>query len=852
MSGDIKEQNQVLYNEEDDDLFNKEVVANHSTSIYGTNIKKDVKKVNNSGRKNNTNWDNNDETIREIEKKFDGILQDSMFKDKGIVVDYYKKNKIPSQVAISMMMIHHADKWKDASTLQKESTAVWNNSLITQEMLRHCVNEQIFLQTFRKIGKSQCKQTPYNFPISPKHINVNKTMIKDDLLKLQANLNSYDNIISTVVKTNAQNQMVSADKAAIDVAKYGCGFLSKVITKANELLEFWSNYSVGVYPCVSNSLYAGNYHDLFAFILLLNLYKDKRQKRNGSEVRDYATDYKKKSADDILEYEKGRPGATYTIKKEPTNPVQGIPGWTGEYDDKGYPIFSKEDDSKGHVFKHGNPSGTGKNKDRTTTTVTETTSSFEFYEEPKYDVVLKPSLNNKLVLITDPALFAHKITGSVAKGISMLCKAGVFPENVFNKLRLCHPGNGLIYKISLIKKGFGYTLDKKYKSFSAMNETQFAQSAFIFDMGLAVRKCKETVDIYNNLKTNMPSCFFTGKPPVQSTSAIDMKYLEDNGFVRSRIMNILYRNYDHLKCLARRHIVKALTDKMLQSYCNQTNKVLLPSSWVVKESRELGKWSEFAKAPQRGQFIPMVDGPTVGVFQTCLAYDKEIIGNVDEAIDTYLETKNSTQTSVPYGNNGEYPAKNSGSLIKNVTYYDFGGYYFPGENDNPENFIMEASETEGMDVVNISRLAFSNADENYYKEVNIITNVKDAMFSIPKKFMTQMYNLGQIIVSVASSVKPSEQHSINEDTHAADLPVLLAAALYGEFSKIQQELTEDLTKYLSHQDFLSTLNKFLTKIKESDIKDQGQEVMGFSIAYIFFVTLGIMGKVYDKIPKPKQ
>ena len=418
--------------------------------------------------------------------------------------------------------------------------------------------------------------------------------------------------------------------------------------------------------------------------MLLTLYKDKRSGRAEIEAKDYSKISEKKKASDILQMDGGRKEVKYTLEfhKEGIPKQQGLKGFTGRLDGDGNPIFSSDDESKRGPINHGEKSS----NDYIPKTTQVTKSGFSYYKEPSFNVVLKPSFNNKLVLVTDIDLFIHKISKKVAKGICMLCNAGIFPSNVFTKLRLCHMGNGLIYKIGITKNGFSYNIDRKTRSFGAMPDTQFAQTSFLIDASVAIRKSIQTKNQFDLLKQKAPN-LLTNFNPSSAEKLVNAGLINDCQFVIPDLLIQNLKSYNSLICYARRHIIKAVTDKILAKYIERVPNVRLIKEWKTKGSNSLSDWTLFNKPYGDGEYEVVFSEPKGYTYNEYVTKNYKTCQDVNKAVSVYSHYSAYQIPTIHYTNRGDSSKLKEEDILTKVKYLDHDCFIFPVDNMDGQTFF---------------------------------------------------------------------------------------------------------------------------------------------------------------------
>lgn len=346
--------------------------------------------------------------------------------------------------------------------IKAEQKAVVANTLLVSSLLMTGMGPG-FTSVIRECRRSQCKQSIYNFPINPKRVGFNFENIRKNLEEIGEAIKNRHGIIDEMQKHSRKQIKFSDGNEVLKImSDAGAVFAKEIVFKATQLFKTQLNENKYGYPSVYHSLSDGDYTEIFAFNLLMYLYKiDKNAPIESEGKYDQEARMKEVTIEDVYPYDPGAKGSEQE-KREPRYALSG---------DKGKGEFNMK------VLQGGSNISTNVKKGSKGSY----TRSFGWTQEPTHQCILRPTRTEKIMLLTDPTYFMYQITPQISKGLALLCKLKILPEQTFTRTKICSRFSGAIYDISITKKGLKLSLDNKLRSFASMDTLNWGQYSLFVD-----------------------------------------------------------------------------------------------------------------------------------------------------------------------------------------------------------------------------------------------------------------------------------------------------------------------------------------------------------------------------------
>ena len=654
--GDSKIEPEQNFFTEDDNVDIESI--SDPTTVYGTKIT-----AANDGKRSAT-WeyfdsntersDDNDikllssnaEQIKADEKdkfKKDG---DATVTDPAEFEKYYSTLKIASKPSLIIHVTHRSGLYtRNLEVIKKEAYNCINVNNIVESVFRSYVPVSL-VRVQRNIGRSQCNQSVFNFPINNERLLYSPASVKDHLIELQYNINNAQTIIGDIINKTKRNDSVfeEATENAKTVVGYGQKYASEIVIKAGKLLDQILAVSPYIYPSINNHLYIGDYTDLFAFCLLSYLYKVDRT-RKATEINNFADDYTKTDYKDILEFHRG-----FKSSQKETKDGYSAPGFLGRNDYENSEITKEA--STNLTYVNQNTRGFTTSNSVKPVRTTESSGSNPWYKERKVGVFMKPGRFQKLILFTDTNFFGWRMQESVLKGLAMMVKAKLLPEGMFTGFKICSLTSGALYDINWTKNGLRLKMNKCI-TYGNMSQSQFSQYACILDCSCARRINEATGNHIKEIYEMYPNAFYkvTNRYLDCHSAVIDLEILSSTYHFKLDIINSVYNKNIQLMCITRRHFTKALTDKPLEDYSKTANKLRYNLEILGKKMNDFKKWSsEFPIPPARGDYRNMTKDPDISVekYKKGLPYGETTNIDLERALNIYTNFYQQNQGKINY------------------------------------------------------------------------------------------------------------------------------------------------------------------------------------------------------------
>lgn len=559
---------------------------------------------------------------------------------------YYAGLKIASKPSQIIHVTHRSGLYTaKLDVIKKEAKNCININNIVESMFRLYVPAPL-VRVQRNIGRSQCNQSVFNFPINSERLLYSPASVKDHLIELQYNINNAQTIIGDIInKTKRDNSVFEeATENAKTVVGYGQKYASEIVIKAGKLLEQILTVSPYIYPSINNHLYIGDYTDLFAFCLLSYLYKVDRT-RKATEINNFADDYTKTDYKDILEFHRG-----FKSSQKETKDGYSAPGFLGRNDYENSEISKEASTNLTHVNQ--NTRGFTTSNSVKPVRTTESSGSNPWYKERKVGVFMKPGRFQKLILFTDTNFFGWRMQESVLKGLAMMVKAKLLPEGMFTGFKICSLTSGALYDLNWTKNGLRLKLNKCI-TYGNMSQTQFSQYACILDCSCARRINEATGNHIKQIYGLYPNAFYkvTNRYLDCHNTVIDLETLSSTYNLKLDIINSVYNKNTQLICLTRRHFTKALTDKPLEEYSKTANELRYNLEILGKKMNDFKMWANnFPTPPARGDYRNMTKDSDIPVekYKKGLPYGETTNIDLDQALKIYTNFYQQNQGKINY------------------------------------------------------------------------------------------------------------------------------------------------------------------------------------------------------------
>lgn len=575
-------------------------------------------------------------------------VDDQQTTNEGVLATYYSDKSVLSKPAMIINVTHRANLYaKNFNAIINEARACVNITNIVDCVMRMYLPKTC-IRTSRSVGRSQCNQSVFNFPVNPERALYSPTNVSIHLRELQYNVNNAETIVQNIINNTRDSKNHSDFDTAVPNAKACVSFAQRytanIIQKAYDILNNICSVSKYIYPSVNHQLYIGDYTDIFAFLLLSYLYKVDKKKA-ASDVNNFTDDYMKAEFRDILSFQRGKRSAT---------------AQTSGYDVKG--LYSSRTLSSADQTKTRTTTFDGLNDTSAFTSSTQkkdpvepkSTSGSSWYKEQKIERFLKPGRFQKIILFTDPNIFAWKITPAVLKGLGIMVKAKILPESMFTSLKLCSIFSGALFNLKFNKNGLKLNVDKKYTTFANLASPQWAQYANFIDVSCIRRMGSTSATNMKFLYHSYPRAFYHSSNQYFITSERIMppEALANLG-IPNNVSGSVFHGNNKLVCETRRHFTKALDDKALPKYAAIANIICYGHGVTAAQIVKLGVWSaEFPEPPPRGDYRTFKKIPDISIdeYKKGYPYGESTSIAYDQAIKIYTNQYNYNQGTLDYEN----------------------------------------------------------------------------------------------------------------------------------------------------------------------------------------------------------
>lgn len=629
---------------------------NLNNNIYGGKIKQ---RTNDSGTSSGDEYfdsnkekgdDNDSKIITEVELNTIETACESITDKAKLLKHYEVKQFQPDKISSTIFVTHVSGMYYDVNTLNQEANECINNAmLISSFMTRY--TPSTFMMSYKQIGRSQCNQSVFNYPINPLRYEYSIWNVSKGLTAIQYKINNAETIVEQILNESLVEgkQRSNAVANAKAVVKFGQAYAKKIVEKAKELLEQINTVSNLIYPSTTHKFYMGDYSDIFAFLLLSYLYKvDKADTKSRKGEKDHLEEVTEVSYKDILEYERGSRGIKQkeataggwdigNFNKSKTNAsAHSTANATATFDtfenESGFELNTEDNNPK---KRYNQPS-----------------STFEFYKEKKKKVLFKPGRFQKIVLYTDPNYFAWRLNEAVISGLCLMVKSKILPEQMFTSLKLCSYYSGALFDIKVNKSKFTFKYNTKYYLYANMTQSVWSQYAMFVDAGCMRRIDDDKKTAIDKISNSYPSSFFHTKSNYISLSPYILSAKQLNEVtIQNNANNLeIHNSLTELTCYTRRHFTKTITDKPLTDKTTHAKDIVYGKNSFSTDTCKLGKWATFSKAPDRRDFniIKKFGDIEINIFKKGIPYEKEVFGDRDNMLKAYIAKYNTNKAIVEY------------------------------------------------------------------------------------------------------------------------------------------------------------------------------------------------------------
>lgn len=439
--------------------------------------------------------------------------------------------------------------------------------IVASTMIHHLPPE--LLKQMYKTKVRDCNQSIFHYPISDTKKHVTPERIKTLLENLQRNISTFQDDIQNAAekKKNGHDLSEGTVQNTILFAARGALYMKEVISCAGKYLNNLSTLCKKVYPSMEHGFYEGNYHELFAFLLLRYLYKVERgDDITISKDKSFGLKKDKKTAENFLP-------VIRTYQREATQSVSLGFGRT-----KNNKAYNKD------TFKMGdlNSAPTMSGKSRMMAVSNEDgdigfteRQNMKWSRENEYKTFLKPTRGTKIMLFGEPNYFAYKMTPQVSRGLSILVNIGCLDGTFIKDLRLCSQHTGGIYKLTITKWGLKWTPITGSTTYGSLSKTNWSQYSVIIDTGVLKESNKQFSGIHDQLYSKAKDMWVTDdykfinrkfKGDVDALGIIE----NNKKFkVNEKAWKELERNFNKLECDRVTEFVKSLKDSGAKLYHNR-------------------------------------------------------------------------------------------------------------------------------------------------------------------------------------------------------------------------------------------------------------------------------------------